>query len=603
MMKLFNEIIFIDLEVDFNSKKILDIGAVKSNGDEFHSDSIPTFLEFIRGCKFICGHNIINHDLKYLEMPEAGTQSFIDTLFLSPLLFPKKPYHRLVKDDKLDTDELNNPLNDAKKARDLFYDEVSTFNALNQQLKQIYYGLLSEITEFKHFFSFIGYPIEYSETVHSLSGLIHEVFVARLCANAPIDKLAQKYPIELAYALALVGVIEHDSVTPPWVLKNFPRVENVLRLLRSQKCISCPYCNESLDEIKALKQFFHYDDFRSYDGVPLQKSAVRAAIEGKSILAVFPTGGGKSITFQLPALMAGVNERGLTVVISPLQSLMKDQTDNLEHQHNITEAVTINGSLDPLDRAKAFERVENGSASILYISPESLRSKSIEKLLVSRNVVRFVIDEAHCFSSWGQDFRVDYLYIGEFISNLQRAKDMPQSIPVSCFTATAKQRVISDIKEYFRNALSVELEVFQASAARVNLSYHIFAEEGETGKNLKLRQLLQDNNCPTIVYVSRTRRAEQLAAKLTEDGFPAMPYHGRMDKQLRIASQDAFMSGEVNTIVATTAFGMGVDKKDIGMVIHYDISDSLENYVQEAGRAGRDENIRADCLRYTLMKT
>jgi len=359
--------------------------------------------------------------------------------------------------------------------------------------------------------------------------------------------------------------------------------------------MSCPYCDESLDEMKALKRFFHYDDFRSYDGEPLQKSAVKAAVEGKSILAVFPTGGGKSITFQLPALMAGMNERGLTVVISPLQSLMKDQTDNLENQHNITEAVTINGSLDPLERAKAFERVQDGSASMLYISPESLRSKSIEKLLLSRNVVRFVIDEAHCFSSWGQDFRVDYLYIGEFISNLQKEKSMPQSIPVSCFTATAKRPVIADIKEYFKSNLSLELEVFTASSARVNLSYHIFPEESRDGKDLKLRQLLTDNDCPTIIYVSRTRRTEELAAKLTEDGFPAKPYHGQMDKQLRVASQDAFMNGEVDIIVATTAFGMGVDKKDIGMVIHYDISDSLENYVQEAGRAGRDENIKANC--------
>ncbi|MCL1878287.1 MAG: RecQ family ATP-dependent DNA helicase, partial [Defluviitaleaceae bacterium] len=298
-------------------------------------------------------------------------------------------------------------------------------------------------------------------------------------------------------------------------------------------------------------------------------------------------------TFQLPALMAGENEKGLTVVISPLQSLMKDQTDNLENQHNITAAVTINGSLDPLDRAKAIERVENGSASILYISPESLRSKSIERLLVGRNVVRFVIDEAHCFSAWGQDFRVDYLYIGEFVANLQKTKNM--SIPCSCFTATAKPRVIADIQKYFRDALSIELEIFKASAARVNLSYHIFAEAGQNGKGLKLRQLLTDNDCPTIIYVSRTRRTEQLAAKLTEDGFPALAYHGQMDKQQRIANQDAFMNGEVKIIVATTAFGMGVDKKDIEMVIHYDISASLEDYVQEAGRAGRDENIKADC--------
>ena len=344
-----------------------------------------------------------------------------------------------------------------------------------------------------------------------------------------------------------------------------------------------------------MKRFFHYNEFRSYDSVPLQKNAVKAAVAGQSILAVFPTGGGKSITFQLPALMAGENEKGLTVVISPLQSLMKDQTDNLEQQHHITEAVTINGSLNPLDRAKAFERVADGSASLLYISPESLRSQSIERLLLGRNVVRFVIDEAHCFSSWGQDFRVDYLYIGDFIRGLQEKKDRSYNIPVSCFTATAKQQVIEDIQSYFKQKLSLELDVFRAGTARVNLNYHIFTEDSPEKKDLKLRQLLRDRDCPTIVYVSRTRRAEQIAEQLTENGLPAKAYHGKMEKQTRASNQEDFMRGEVKIIVATTAFGMGVDKKDVGMVIHYDISDSLENYVQEAGRAGRDEKVQADC--------
>ena len=163
--------------------------------------------------------------------------------------------------------------------------------------------------------------------------------------------------------------------------------------------------------------------------------------------------------------MSGINVKGLTVVISPLQSLMKDQVDNLE-KVGITEAVTINGLLDPIERAKSIERIENGSASILYISPESLRSRTIERLLLGRNVVRFVIDEAHCFSSWGQDFRVDYLYIGDFIKSLQEKKNLSERIPVSCFTATAKPKVIEDIRNYFRDKLSLELELFTTHASR-----------------------------------------------------------------------------------------------------------------------------------------
>jgi len=198
--------------------------------------------------------------------------------------------------------------------------------------------------------------------------------------------------------------------------------------------------------------------------------------EYKSLLAVFPTGGGKSITFQVPALMSGINSKGLTIVISPLQSLMKDQVDNLE-KVGITDAVTINGLLDPIERAKSLERVEDGSASILYISPESLRSKTIERLLLGRNVVRFVIDEAHCFSSWGQDFRVDYLYIGDFIKSIQEKKNLEDGIPVSCFTATAKQKVIEDICDYFKEKLSLDLEVYSSSASRSNLRYKVFEKE------------------------------------------------------------------------------------------------------------------------------
>lgn len=155
----------------------------------------------------------------------------------------------------------------------------------------------------------------------------------------------------------------------------------------------------------------------------MQEQAVKSAVNGDSLLAVFPTGGGKSITFQVPALMAGRNTKSLSVVISPLQSLMKDQVDNLE-KINITDAVTINGLLDPLERADAIKRVENGDVHILYIAPESLRSKTIEKLLLGRKIARFIIDEAHCFSAWGHDFRVDYMYIADFIKQLCEKKTL-----------------------------------------------------------------------------------------------------------------------------------------------------------------------------------
>ena len=301
--------------------------------------------------------------------------------------------------------------------------------------------------------------------------------------------------------------------------------------------------------------------------------------------------------------MDGRTIHGLTVIISPLQSLMKDQVDNLADR-GFTDAVTINGLLDPISRSLAIKRVQSGDATLLYIAPEMLRSKTIERILMARHVVRFVIDEAHCFSAWGQDFRVDYLYIGKFIKEYQErkfgkdamARNHGQTlIPVSCFTATAKQKVVQDICDYFKHWLGTDLQLFASSASRTNLHYSVIHVDSDGNKYNLLRSLVEQADCPTIIYVSRTKRTRELALKLTRDGISALPYNGKMDADEKIHNQDAFMSDKVRIIVATSAFGMGVDKSDVGLVIHYDISDSLENYVQEAGRAGRDPHLNAKC--------
>jgi ATP-dependent DNA helicase RecQ len=592
------DIIFLDTEVDIRSKAILDFGLITSDGKTLHSNSNTKLNDFvsyvIKNDKYICGHNIINHDIKYIAKAtnyNVEGVKIVDTLFLSPLLFPAFPYHALLKDDKLQTEELNNPLNDAIKAKGLFNNEVTAFLELNYDIKQIYYSLLSSKNEFRYFFDFVNFHND----IDDIEAVIRNKFAELICQNIDLDNIIKETPIELAYCLALINANSRYSITPPWVIKNYPDVERVMYLLRNNPCIQgCSYCSKSLDATLGLKKYFGFNAYRSFGGKSLQKDAVKAAIDNKSILAIFPTGGGKSITFQVPALMSGENVKGLTVVISPLQSLMKDQVDNLE-KSGITEAVTINGLLDPIERQKSFERVEAGKASLLYISPESLRSKSIERLLLGRNVVRFVIDEAHCFSSWGQDFRVDYLYIGDFIKSLQEKKNLETGIPVSCFTATAKQNVIQDIQDYFYDKLSLNLELYSSDTSRTNLTYKVIPKDNEEDKYNTTRNLIDGKNCPTIVYVSRTRRAYQIAERLSSDGYLARPYHGKMDKQEKSENQDAFIRGDVDIMVATSAFGMGVDKKDVGMVIHYDMSDSLENYVQEAGRAGRDDKITADC--------
>ncbi len=587
------KVVFFDAEIGVSDKKVMDIGAVSDYKGVLHTANISEFNTFIEDAKFLCGHNVVHHDIKYLSNgTNFNGKMIIDTLYLSPLLFPCRPYHKLLKDDKLQVDELNNPVNDSQKAKMLFADEFNAFCKLSINRKKIYCGLLYEFKEFKGFFEYV----KFRPYTYNMARLIFEEYEGKICANVDLKSLIENYPMELAYALALIGSGDYYSVTPYWLTYNFPKINNVMKLLCNTPCEEkCSYCSTQLDIHKSLKEIFGYNEFRKYNGEPLQEKAAQAAVEGKSVLAVFPTGGGKSITFQLPALMAGRVAHGLTVVISPLQSLMKDQVDNLAEK-GIEDAVTINGMLNPIERKEALERVSNGRASLLYIAPEMLRSKTIERILRSRNIVRFVIDEAHCFSAWGQDFRVDYLYIGDFIRKIQKDKNNEDNpIPVSCFTATAKQKVIIDICLYFKEKLGLDLEIYATSATRENLHYTVLYQETNEEKYNTLRSLIDSKNCPTIVYVSRTKRTYEIAEKLKSDGFAALPYNGKMEPNEKIANQEAFMANKASIIVATSAFGMGVDKSDVGLVIHYDISDSLENYVQEAGRAGRNPSLQADC--------
>lgn len=581
----------VDVEVGLKDHKIHDIGALKHDDTTFHKTSKEELFVFLNDINYICGHNIIHHDAKYLFANDTCHWILVDTLYISPLLFPERPYHRLVKDDKLICEQMNNPVNDCKKAKDLLLDEIACWNLLSKKKRVLFASLLKDKKEFEGFLSMVS-----AEYIHEgIPKLIKELYAGKICQHADLDMLIEQYPCGLAYALALIDTTDYRSITPGWVLYNYPEVEFIVKLLRHTTCHEgCDYCHTQLDILYNLKTFFGYECFRTYEGEPLQERATQAAVEGKSLLAIFPTGGGKSLTFQLPALMAGRSVHGLTVVISPLQSLMKDQVDNLADR-GITDAVTINGMLDPITRSLSIQRVQDGEASLLYISPEMLRSKTIERILIARHVVRFVIDEAHCFSSWGHDFRVDYLYIGKFIRKYQQKKKCKNPIPVSCFTATAKQKVIQDICDYFKQTLDLNLDLFASTASRTNLHYSVIHVESDNDKYLKLRELVAESDCPTIVYVSRTKRTKELAGKLTRDGYKALPFDGKMEADEKNANQDAFMNDQVHIIVATSAFGMGVDKKDVGLVIHYDISDSLENYVQEAGRAGRDPSLSARC--------
>lgn len=592
-----NQILFLDIEIN-RKGKIVDFGALFKN-QELHEKHTAKLEKWIEEAKYICGHNIIAHDIpeliKILGSDIFNGKKIIDTLLWSPLLFAQNPYHKLVKGYKIVNDsDSNNPLSDCKLTKELLIDELNAFDNLPAVEKRIYAELLNQSQDFKVFFELTKYNPDFGANLE-----MEKILSGTICSNVPISIYIKEYPVEFSYVFSLLYLGNNDSILPYWVKTSYPMAEQIIENIRFSPCsdLSCKYCSTKLNPVKALDEYFGYPAFRKFDknrSISLQEETVRAGLQNHSFVTVFPTGGGKSLTFQLPALMLGESTRKLTVIISPLVSLMKDQVDNLKDRFGITKAVAINGLLSPLERQEAIDMVSDGRANLLYVSPESLRSPTIFKLILSRSIARIVIDEAHCFSTWGQDFRVDYLYIAEFIKLIQKEKSsLP--IPVSCFTATAKPQVINDIKKYFKDKLDLNLKEFVTNAPRTNLTFEVVEVDDSSQKLTYLLPILKHCEKPAIVYVSRTRTVENVCGRIQEAGFNATFFHGQLDKEVKKANMDSFMHDEKNIIVATSAFGMGVDKDDVKTVIHYDISNSLENYIQEAGRAGRNENIQAKC--------
>ena len=289
----------------------------------------------------------------------------------------------------------------------------------------------------------------------------------------------------------------------------------------------------------------------------------------------------------------------LTVVISPLVALMADQVNGLQKK-GIDSCVTINGLLSMPERADAIEKVRLGDAAILLISPEQLRSVSVSRALAQRVIGAWVLDEAHCLSRWGHDFRPDYRYIGRFIH--ESAGDDPVP-PVLCLTATAKPDVIVEIVDYFRKELDIRLRVFDGGSRRANLEF-VVVQTTPGEKFAVVHQLLEadlpeDGRGGAIVYCATRRRTQELAEFLQHQGMEADFFHGQMPPETKKNVQESFINGGLQVIVATNAFGMGIDKPDVRLVVHADIPGSLENYMQEAGRAGRDQQMARCILLYT----
>ena len=321
------------------------------------------------------------------------------------------------------------------------------------------------------------------------------------------------------------------------------------------------------DAEKLLSSRFGYPALR-----PPQRRAIAAVLAGRDVLVVMPTGGGKSLCFQVPALLLD----GLTVVLSPLVSLMKDQVDTLVRKG--MPAVGLHGGMTGGEQADAIARAMHGEAKLLYVAPERLLSGRVLRALNRVRVALLAVDEAHCISEWGHEFRPAY-------RELQAIREPMGTPPTIALTATATAAVREDIVEVCGLRAPVRVS---AGFDRRNLSYSVRRVGRAKERDAVLNDLLRRRTGPAVVYASSRSRVERIAATLARGGVGALPYHAGQASDLRRRTQDRFMRGELDVIVATSAFGMGVDKADVRLVVHDAMPGSLESYYQEAGRAGRD---------------
>lgn len=345
-----------------------------------------------------------------------------------------------------------------------------------------------------------------------------------------------------------------------------------------------------------LKKYWGYDDFR-----PLQSEIIISVLSGHDTLGMLPTGGGKSITFQVPALALG----GLTLVVTPLISLMKDQCDHLVERG--IKAAAVYMGMTHQEVLETYERVISEDYRFLYLSPERLETQLFQAKLQYMDVRLLVVDEAHCISQWGYDFRPPYLKIAELRKLLREVRERNKSpwIPLSitsnandnpslltqydtpclALTATATEEVVKDIQDklHFRKGA----QVYKASFERPNLTYSVIHTEDKLGQMLRLLGK-QNGSDSAIIYVRSRKKTAEIAEQLTRAGLPADFYHAGLRAEVKQQKQDAWMAGNPSIIVATNAFGMGIDKPNVRLVIHLDLPPSPEEYFQEAGRAGRD---------------
>ncbi len=610
--------LLLDIEINENND-IYAIGAA-FRGETFNpgkrigKKALQKLDAFGAGASFLLGHNILIHDIPRLRQHvpslEILKKPAVDTLYLSPLAFPENPYHRLVKDYKIVRDSLNDPVKDALLAGRVFEEQWEGFisqRAKGSEAPVLYRSFLQsdpQLAGTAAALDAIGIDKLAGDDLHAAFHRLAEQYGCRSAAAHIVEQLiagTQAHP-PLAYVSAWLTVAGGNSVLPPWVRHRFPEVGAMLHQLRERGCRDpgCEYCKKNHNPQSFLQDYFGFEAFRpqpaTEEGASLQETIVASSARNTTLFATLPTGGGKSLCYLLPALMRYQRRNLLTIVISPLQALMKDQVDNFSRQTGTKIAAALYGMLTLVERSEVLETVRLGDTGILFVSPEQLRNQSFVKTVSQREIGAWVFDEAHCLSKWGHDFRPDYLYSIRFIREFA-GREKTGIPPVQCFTATAKKDVRAEITDIIQNELGLRVTHFEGGHERTNLHYEVWPVDRHE-KNQTILELLRaryEGVGSVVIYCASRKSTENVAEMLRNEGYEAEYFHAGLDPSLKKRIQENFIEGTTPIICATNAFGMGIDKDDVRLVIHADIPGSLENYLQEAGRAGRDSGA-AECI-------
>ncbi len=548
------------LFIDIDERKI---GVFPSN----ISLSFNEFQNYLNA-NILAGHNIINYDKIILEEQcnFAKNQKYIDTLYLSIILRDLQN-HKLEKYYKNSENDKNDPIKDSEESFYLFQDELEIFRELPIDIKKSFSYLAHNSPYYQTFIEYIGLT-QYD--------LYHQIALTTI--NKYIPEIQESQIEEIPIEIMLLLFSRYFNYRPAnYTFKNFPKIKTMFN-----KQINI--LNFARDHLSDQK--FNFKEFQNLEigkSNISQLNIIQACIEQKDVLAVLPTGGGKSICYQIPAIYDAETFKGLTIIISPLRALMKDQVDSFNKKFINIKAGSLSSYLTSIEKNKVIQDVNDGKIDLLYIAPESLRYKTIRNILDERYISRIVLDEAHIISTWGKDFRPDYRYISTFFKEYLDYKP-----PISCFTATATKYILNDLRNFFKDLAN--FDEYLAINKRSNINYSVIDVKNDQERYSKAIEILKDKkNLPAVIYITNSISACNEISKELQKDFTDLiikPFHSKVKNRETISSE--FIANNIDVIVSTSAFGMGIDKPNIRTVIHYKPSSNIEDFLQESGRAGRD---------------